>query len=71
MIINCKIEAIDDKGSAKCGVHIERNSPDIPVLTDVYEAIEIASILRALRDCNKMAFNAAMEKFIEEELSNE
>lgn len=71
MIINCKIEDIDDNGAAKCGVHIERNSPDIPVLSDLYESIEIASILRALRDCNKMAFNVAMEKFVEEELSNE
>ena len=71
MIIKCKIEDIDDNGEAKCGVHIERNSPDVPMLSDVYESIEISSRLRALRDCNKIAFHVAMEKFIEEELSNE
>ena len=71
MIVKCTIEDLYKEGAARCGVHIEHTAPDVPILSDLYEAIEIASILRGLRDCNKIAFNAAMEKFVEEELSNE
>lgn len=38
-------------------------------LADLYDTMEIASILRALKDCNEKAFNMAMERFIEEELA--
>lgn len=40
------------------------------ILADLYDTMEIASILRALKDSNEEAFNMAMECFIEEELKN-
>lgn len=62
------------------GVHIQRERPDKSedgtdpigdLIADVYDTMEIVSILNALKDSNKSAFNKAMEHFIEEELKNE
>ena len=41
------------------------------MLADIYDTMEITSILRALKDSNEKAFNMAMESFIEEELAEE
>ena len=70
MRIACNIKDIKG-GNANCEVEIKSNHYDNAFLTDFYEAMQYASILRGMRDHNKKAFNAAMEHFIEEELSNE
>lgn len=41
------------------------------IIADVYDTMEIVSILKALKESNEKAFNKAMERFIEEELANE
>ena len=78
MTITTKLEDVTTTG-ARIGVHIKKEKPkkneDIPetlnnVVDDLYSAMEIISILRALKDYNEMSFNIAMEHFIEEELSN-
>lgn len=78
MTITTNLEDVTTTG-AKIGVHIHRERPEkaegIPeildnIVGDLYETMEIVSILRALKDCNEKAFNTAMEHFIEEELSN-
>lgn len=62
------------------GVHIKRERPEKAedgtdplgdIIADVYDTLEIVSILNALKDSNKRAFNKAMERFIEEDLKNE
>lgn len=79
MIIETELNDVTETG-ANIGVHIKRERPekaeDIPeilnnIFGDVYETMEMVSILKALKDCNEMAFKCAMEHFIEEELLNE
>lgn len=77
MTITTKLEDVTIKG-AKIGVHIKTERPkraeDVPeivsnVVDDLYHTMEIVSILRALKDYNEIAFNSAMEHFIEEEIA--
>lgn len=77
MTITTKLEDITTKG-VNIGVHIHKEKPHkvegIPealgdMFADVYESMEIRSILKALKDENEMAFNHAMEVFIEGELT--
>ena len=70
MKIACNVKAIKG-GKAYCEVKIETEHYESELMTGLYEAMQFSSILRAMRDHNKRAFNAAMENFIEEELSNE
>ena len=62
------------------GVRIHRERPEKSedgtdpigdLIADVYDTMEIVSILKALKDSNVKAFNKAMEHFITEELKNE
>lgn len=73
MTITCKPESMTEEG-VSLGVKISVNK-EIKNLSDAvkvtYEAMEILSILRCIKDYNSDAFHIAMEHFIEEELSNE
>ena len=78
MTITTKLEDVTTEGT-KIGVHIHRERPERPegipeildnIVGDLYESMEIISILRALKESNEIAFNSAMEHFIEEELNN-
>lgn len=78
MTIKTELCDVTEKG-ANIGVHIKKERPEklegIPdildnIFGDLYETMEIVSILTALKDSNEKAFNAAMEHFIEEELSD-
>ena len=62
------------------GVRITRERPEKAedgtdpvgdIIADVYDTMEIFGILKALKESNEKAFNEAMERFIEEELTNE
>lgn len=79
MTITTKLEDVTTEG-AKIGVHIKKERlkkaegiPDMieNIVGDLYDTMEIVSILRALKDYNEGAFNLAMEHFIEEELKND
>lgn len=70
MKIICNIRGIES-GKANCEVKMVTERFDNELMTGLYDAMQFASILRAMRDHNKKSFNAAMEQFIEEELSNE
>jgi hypothetical protein len=78
MKIETILEDVTTKG-AKIGVHIHKakleKPEDMPeilvnIVGDLYDTMEIISILKALKDYNEKAFNMAMEHFIEEELSD-
>lgn len=78
MTITTNLEDVTTKGT-KIGVHIQRAKFETPedmpevldnIVSDLYETMEIVSILKALKDCNEKAFNTAMEHFIEEELGD-
>lgn len=78
MTIKTELCGVTEKG-ANIGVRIKKERPEklegIPeildnVFSDLYETMEIVSILKALKDSNEKAFNVAMEHFIEEELSD-
>ena len=72
MIIKCKPEDVTTEG-VKLGVKISQDGvwKDAPDgFKDVYEAMEINTIFKCLKDYNEDAFNLAMEHFIEEELKN-
>lgn len=77
MTITTKLEDITTKG-VNIGVHIHEEKPHkvegIPdslgdMFADIYESMEILSILKALKDKNEIAFSHAMEIFIEGELT--
>lgn len=60
------------------GVRITRERPEKAedgtdpigdMIADVYDTMEIVSILKAIKESNENAFNKAMERFIEEELA--
>lgn len=58
------------------GVRIKKERPNIEegtpiggILAEMYDFIEILSILRALKDNSETAFNKAMDSFIQEELA--
>lgn len=79
MTITTKLEDVTTEG-AKIGVHIKKKQLEKPegipemldcIVSDLYETMEIVSILRALKDYNEKAFNMAMEHFIEEELGDD
>lgn len=73
MTITCKPESMTEEG-VSLGVKISVNK-EIKTLSepikDTYEAMEILSILRYIKEYNIDAFHIAMEHFIEEELKNE
>jgi hypothetical protein len=78
MTITTELCGVTKKGT-NIGVRIKRERPERPegipeildnIVGDLYETMEIVSILKALKDSNEKAFNIAMEHFIEEELSD-
>lgn len=71
MKIETRIEDVRKEG-ASISVKIRPDNMDsIPdILQGGFIAMNIVSILRALKDYNEKAFNIAMENFIEEELKN-
>ena len=74
MKIWTELESMKNSGETKIGAHIEsrkRDSDNIidHVLDGAMATMEIIGILRALKEYDKIAFNVAMENFIEEELA--
>ncbi len=77
MIITTTLDEVN-RERAQIGVSIkgERRkikdgAPDLlnDIVGDMFETMEISSILKALKDYNESAFNMAMEHFIEKELA--
>lgn len=74
MKIWTELEPIKGSGQTKVGVHIEANKRDADniidhILDGAVATMEIVGILNALKEYDKVAFNVAMEHFIEEELA--
>lgn len=77
MRIETEIHDVTEAG-VNIGVHIHKEQlgkvKDIPeelnvIFRDIYETMEIVSILKSLKDNNEVAFSHAMDIFNEEELS--
>lgn len=74
MKIWTELESGEKSCQAKVGVHIEgRKSKANGMIDHIFDGVintmEISGILKALKEYDEIAFNIAMERFIEEELS--